>query len=403
ALVAAARLAADVDAEAKALLSAASALSWVDRERCLVAVDEAAALCRFIGEDLLRAHVRGYCGYWHFLLRSWRDQDAEACAHAVQTAREANDRPLMSLHTPRYALFQALRSEYSEAVRLAREGMRLAVETGDPFDYMLCHFCAAWGLLHEGEWAGMLRVLESGMKAAERNGHRLWDLLFHVEVGWLHQRAFSYESSLRICEHLLTKGAGKSFPLSHLMILVLEAFAYLGLERWEQARQSFAEIASITGRGRILMDWMWQRQLQYGYAVYWFAQDDLGKAKAEAEELCRQAEHPRERTLLALGHRMLAKIASHEGDLKSCHAHLAQAIEVVAHGQAPLAAWQVYETAAQLLPGNSTGYWVRSAHILECLMEQIAGERDLRESLAGSERVKNILAFAGSTAVTVGR
>src|SRR5205085_3972313 len=55
------------DQEAAARLYEASALSWVDREGCLAAVDGAVALVPRLDGPLPRAHVRGWAAYWNLL------------------------------------------------------------------------------------------------------------------------------------------------------------------------------------------------------------------------------------------------------------------------------------------------------------------------------------------------
>src|SRR5262249_35415336 len=53
--------------EVKALIHLSTALSWVDRERCLSAARRFVALSRGLDDQLLIAHADGCWGYWHVL------------------------------------------------------------------------------------------------------------------------------------------------------------------------------------------------------------------------------------------------------------------------------------------------------------------------------------------------
>src|SRR5262249_51152197 len=91
-LVEFARVHDQVDQEGKALLYLASALTWIDREGRRQALEVADCLADRMVDDLLRAHVRGYCAFWNLQELGWRAQDAQACADAVDIARRAGNR-----------------------------------------------------------------------------------------------------------------------------------------------------------------------------------------------------------------------------------------------------------------------------------------------------------------------
>jgi tetratricopeptide (TPR) repeat protein len=100
----------EFEVEVSALLYFGNALLWFDRERSLAAGEQAVKLSRQLKNTLLQAHARSYWGHWYSLVREWRDEDARACAEAVQAARQAGDRTLLSLHVSRYAYFQYAQS-----------------------------------------------------------------------------------------------------------------------------------------------------------------------------------------------------------------------------------------------------------------------------------------------------
>jgi tetratricopeptide (TPR) repeat protein len=159
--------------EVKALFHLCSALSWVDLGRCLATVEQAAERSHGLQDEFFQVHAGGSAAYWHLLLHGWRDEDAQASAQAIEAARRSGDRALQSLHLPRYAYFQSLRSEYQAACRTILEGRQLAFEVNSPFDSMLGQFFEAWALLHMGQWGKLLKTLTEAIEMAEKNGHQL--------------------------------------------------------------------------------------------------------------------------------------------------------------------------------------------------------------------------------------
>ena len=103
---------------------------------------------------------------------------------------------------------------------------------------------------------------------------------------------------------------------------------------------------------RLIMDWILSMPLSLEWSKYWLAQRELGRARMEAERLCLMASMPGERTYLALGRWMLAKIALAEGEGDRAKAELSRALDVLEEAEAPLAAWQVYALAAEFHEGE---------------------------------------------------
>src|SRR4030095_11708313 len=94
-----------VEDEARAVGHQATALSWVDRERCLATAERFVALSRDLTDELLEAHVRGCWGYWQALFIGWDDEHLEALEQAITMARRSGDRTMMGLHLARLSFF----------------------------------------------------------------------------------------------------------------------------------------------------------------------------------------------------------------------------------------------------------------------------------------------------------
>src|SRR3989442_13812052 len=90
------------DVEARALLELGGALSWIDRDRSLAAVEQALVLAPGLPDEALRAHVGGVDGCQRILLGCWRDEHAEARRLATDPGRPAGARRRLSLHAGRH-------------------------------------------------------------------------------------------------------------------------------------------------------------------------------------------------------------------------------------------------------------------------------------------------------------
>jgi tetratricopeptide (TPR) repeat protein len=126
--------------------------------------------------------------------------------------------------------------------------------------------------------------------------------------------------------------------------------------------------------------------LHHALSEYWLSQAAFEPARQEAKRLCELAEQPGERTYLALGKSVLAKTALAEQQWEQAEAELLQALAVLEGAEAPLAAWRVYASAAQLYEqrGRCTEarqYWTRSAAVRTRLADSLGNARELRQSL----------------------
>jgi DNA-binding winged helix-turn-helix (wHTH) protein len=375
-----------VNEEVKAWLAAASALSWVDRGRCRAALERAVALSSKVTDALLRAHTRAYWGHWYARFRGWREEDAAACTTVIAAARQAGERGLLSLHVARFCYFQYARSDYQEVCRTAEEGLPLALDAGQHFDYLYCQYYRAQALLHLGRWGDMLHILRDGLHMAERNGHHLARQLLQLAMAWLHEQAGDFASARALCEHVLAQAQETQHTTGYFFSLLLLGCAHHGLGQAEHAWHCFNAILQQIEHDPDALEWIFQLPLRYALSEYWLSQAAFDPARQEAERLCELAAQPGERTYLALGKSVLAKIALAEQQWELAEAELSQALAVLEGADVPLAAWRVYATAAQLYEqrGRSTEakrYWTRSAAVCTRLADSLGNARELRQSL----------------------
>jgi DNA-binding winged helix-turn-helix (wHTH) protein/tetratricopeptide (TPR) repeat protein len=382
------------DEEARALLELSGALSWIDRDRSLAAVEQALALTPSLSDEALKAHVRGYGGCQRILLGGWRDEDAEACRIAIDAVRRAGERRLLSLHVGRYAHLCSYQADYRAACRTAEEGLRLALEVSDAYHYMTCQFHRAWALLHLGEWRELRGVLRDGWEMAERNGHRRWARGFRFQAAWLLTHVGNFAGARSLCE--LERLPGEEVQMDRLLGAIVLGFAHLGLKRYAAALRAFQEVTTQSTLMRSIL----QMPLRLGFGHYWLARRQFGRACEQLEELCRLAATSGERTYLALGRQALAEAALAQRDLPAAERELSEALHALHGFEVPLAEWRVCATAARAelargRPVKADAYWIRSAAVLDRLAVSLEDDADLHRSFLSQATVQTVRRKAG--------
>ena len=375
--------------EVKALAHLATVLSWVDRERCLVAAERSLALSHDITDELLKRHVRGCWGYWHVLFLGWGDDHMESLAAAVAAARTANDREMLGLHLARYSFLECLRSDYAGAIRTAEEGAQIGLQTSDAHSYLLAQYFEAWALLHEGRWGEMRRILDHGLKMAERNQHTRWAVLFLLELGWLHEQCFDFENALQMCRQAHEQAKKIQHPYTEVLSLILLGLAHIGLEQQDEAFRCLSEAGKRLARERILMDWVLRILLHHALSRYWLAKGKPAEARQDAERVFELASRSGEATYLALAHLLIAEIAIESRDWNAADVALTQSMKVIEEVNAPLAEWRVWAAAAKLHEQKGRIEEAaldrqRGLEVLNRLAESLDETDSLRHSLLGS-------------------
>jgi DNA-binding winged helix-turn-helix (wHTH) protein/tetratricopeptide (TPR) repeat protein len=385
------------DEEARARLELAGALSWIDRDGSLAAVEQAVALVPRLSDEALQAHVRGFGGCQRILLRGWRDEDAEACRLAIDAVRHAGERRLLSLHVGRYAHLRSYQAQYRAACRTAEEGLRLALEVSDAYLYMMCQFHRAWALLHLGDWRELRGVLRDGLRMAERNGHRLWARGFRFQTAWLLTHVGNFESARALCEQ--ERPPSEEVQMDQLLGSVVLGFAYLGQKRHAAALRAFHEVTAQSTLMRSIL----HLPVRLGLGQYWLARRQLGRAREQMTELCRLAAASGERTYLALGHHGLAEAAFARRDWPAAERELSAALHAIDGYEVPLAEWRVCATAAraELQRGRrakADAYWTRSAAVLDRLADSLKDDADLHRSFVAQPAVHMVHRHARAVA-----
>jgi DNA-binding winged helix-turn-helix (wHTH) protein len=398
ALAAFARQQGRADHEARALFYLASAVFAVDGDRCLAAAQRAVALGGDVGDELFQARTRGSSGYWHSILRGWRPDDARACAEAAAAAQRNPDRALLSLLLARSSYFERLGGNYRAAVATAEEGSRLALEVGDAYEYLFCQYSRSQALLLLGHWADMLEAAAMGGQMAQTNGSRLWRVFFELATTSLHLQALDVDDAAARARRAIDEAREIRHPYCELLGLILLASAELHRGDAEAAHDCLAMVASRMEAGGP-RDFYLRMPLLHGLSEYWLERSDIDRAHGAAAELWEMAAQPGERTWMALGARMLARAGAARGDRDGAQAEIDRALGVLEGADAPLAAWRVHATAAELCEGRGDldqagRRWQASADAVRQLAASLPAHPALRRRFLESSLAQRIMVSA---------
>ena len=384
----------DADAEARALLHAASAFSWVERQRCPETFEKAIALIPQLQSDLLKAHVRAYWGYWHSRFLRWRREDEQASEEAINAAREAGERAFLSMHVARYTYYLCLRSDYESACSTAEEGSWLTLEAGDGFDYLYCFFYWAWALLHGGQWGKLREVLKTATDFAAKNGQNILGALLELANAWLYVNALDFNRALDTCNRILSQTRDSRHETGNFLGLILQGTTLTELGEYETALTSFQRIEERLEHDHGMMELIFRLPFQYGLSRCLLGLGELDRAREAAGTLCEQAGISGERTYLALAHKTLAEIALEGNDANRAAQEIEQALKLLMDSLVPLAEWRVHETAAKVYEktgqvDSAVQQWTQRSDILRQLAGSLNQSDDLRESLLNAASKEN--------------
>jgi len=372
--------------ELRALMEQGRVYYWMDRPRCLALVTEAVERARDLQDEMIEIQIRGSYAGWHNTLQGWSEHYIWDCQRAMDMARATQNRDLLNSSLTLHSSFEYARADYRSAIAIAREAIEIAQNKGDALQYMVCEALCVRSLLHLGEWGKARRHVANALQMAERNGNVFAIIHFTLQMSWLHEQAFDYHGALSLCQAAMERMHDQRDASNAFFGLIRLSSAHLGLRQYSEAFESFAQGNQLLDACQGLMDWYLRPLFHLGFGEYWLTQNEWEKAEEQANKLCALSALPPDPTYLALGHRLLAEVAIGQKALDKASVEVEQALSYLRKTEAPLAAWQVYATAAELESrrecfSEADAYRQRSAKILRSLAESMDEADSLRQSV----------------------
>ena len=383
-------------ATVEALLLAASALTWFDREACLAAAEDAERLAPAIHHDIV-VYARGYSAYWYLLWGPWQAADAQDCEAALTLARASQDPLRLFSMLPRCAYVRLAEGRYAAAAAVAREGSTRALAANDAFGRMVCQFYGVWAELLQGSWGGADELLAESLQLAERNGHRSWEMLFAALRAWLLREAGAPAEARRAAWQAVQAARAFAVPFAELIAETQLGLAMLDLDDARGALEILEGLDARLEREPMLMAAAWRMPIHIGTSAAHRRLKAWTKAEDEAERARELAARSGERTWLALGWLASAELALDHGNQEQVRAAIDEALAAVGNGDAPTAAWRVHASAAAIAAADGQAeraldQRTRAAAVIRQLADSLIATSDLRRTFLDRPEVQAILA-----------
>lgn len=370
-----------LDWQARGLSGLAGMLTWLDPLRAIEFGERAARAANQHADEPLKTQTRGLLGLLRCLFGStWQPADAEACLAALPAEIGDGDRRKWNWCS-RGVHIHALQGDYERSLVVARKGSLFALSQNDMSDYLSMRYQASGALFFLGRFGDSLTVLSDAMKIAERNADVGWMIMLGVGQACVEAQCFSYTSAMERCEQALAfarRSPVRLVPLE-LMSHALLALSSVGLGRLDEASAAVRNLESVGPRSFNVRLTAFIAKLELALAHEQI--DAIGEA---ATALLQLTEPPGEPTGIVWARQALALVAFKQRRWKEADSELAQAESMLAKKTAPLAAWRLYRTAAEIYEAQSrlddaNRARNRCAEVLKGIEDSLVGWDSLRQ------------------------
>jgi tetratricopeptide (TPR) repeat protein len=345
-----------IEVEVRALVEMAYPLAWISSERSMEVIDQALRLSESQQDPLMRARTRARSMVRRILVRGWDTEDAEACRAALADIRRLGTREDLAWDTIDSSWVELTSSHYRKAYRDTAESLAVLKEVHDehshlnyPAAHRLCEYIGCWSLMLLGEWGSALREFDAAITLAERNADRNGGGTLLLVRCLAQVLALDFAGAQAACASV-SPSPDRSLPtFPRHFWLTLDGAAAAGLGDDETALERLLTVREEMDRQPQLLDWYWGLLQRWALAGLWLSRGDLDRAREEGELLVADAGATAERTWQALAWDVNARIALTGGDPRQARDLIEGGLAAIDGVEAPVAAWQVHATAAEVL------------------------------------------------------
>ena len=369
-----------------ALVHQAAPMSFLDPDACTAVCERAAQVS--VGQDhLLRARAELLASSWPILFNGWNKQDSAACCEAMARIRTAakglREESTADDHIL-YAHVLCTESKYELAIENVEVAFPKLVETQHMWEYL--YTAKAHALLWLGSLGDAYNLLCKGLDLCEKNGNLPWARIFSDSIALLKFHSFDFEGARRDCLEHVQGGTGGISGLHTSMSMTTLGLSEIEFENPEQAVKYLEGVCGRSVYPKVFMDWYWRIIARCGLAHAWLESGDIKRAKIETEALFEATNTCGNVVMRALAWDASARVAMAGGDNQFADESLRNAFALLDNGRAPIAAWRIYATAANLArhkrePVAAEEHRKAAFKIIACLGDSYQAGHPLRETL----------------------
>lgn len=392
-----------VDIEAKALVDLSLPVARRDGKRALELLDLALRASEAQRDPLLRAQTRSTCMVRRISIRGWSEEDAAECARALAEIRRLGTTHDVARHVLDATLIDFFSSRYRDARRAADDSLTcLLAESGEKY-YLpdaVSHWTrdavVPWGLTYLGEWDAALQDLDAGIVRAERNADTNVMHTLRLNRALVQVFAMDFSSARAICDDALPHLDPPALAAQRRYCLAIAGAAEAGLGNHERALERLLTVREEAESGMVVFDWYRWLMVQWALTNLWLSKHDFVSARTEAELFLAHAGATAERTWQALACEANARIALATRDPARAEEYIGRALATLEGFEAPVAAWQVHATAADVARARADAAAVihhrkSSRDIILRLGASLDADPVMRQAFLGAPAIARVL------------
>ena len=328
----------------RALTWAMCPLGFIDPDRGIAALDQAAKSSAAFTDPLLSARTQLLAAVFRLVFDDWRQQDAELSLAAYEESRRLAESGSFSLQQMIYAHVLVLRGQYREVVQSYDGDVSQADRAGNPIAFFITQSARTTALLRMGHLGEVLRGARAGIALAKKNGTS--SLMYNFREAWLRMLLFDFAGARQICDALSEEASFGSF-VGQQQCLGRIAAGYMELERKEYtgALEQFTQAGESAATQKFFLRWAWRLTAEMEAGNAWLLAGNIPNARASADNYLQSALSTADPHLRALAWDLKARVAMAENDWASARKHIHCAIAIVEEFEVLVAAWQSYATA----------------------------------------------------------
>jgi hypothetical protein len=331
------------DRQIHALLEMSFSLVMVDYRRALAAIEEAQAVNSSAGDPVAGALIDGYRAFFTIYVVGWSQELADVFWAALPRMKSLTDARMQSRIPWMESGIQAFAGKYGAACEKAEESRQMARKGGVFFEYFIALLYLNWASLHRGDLGQALRVARDGAKTAALNGSPLPLFWLTVRENWARMEAGDYIGPLAAYAQLATDSV---VPLFRSTLHFWWGSARLGNNDYDGAWEYLQRAQDTVDQGDVAFQL--RCPLLDARARCALARGEFFQADNLARELLQLATKNHEPSYAARGYRILAELASLEGNYHAAADEIARSLAALEGCEAWTIEWQAHATAAQV-------------------------------------------------------
>jgi hypothetical protein len=330
------------DRRIRALLELTIASAIIDYRQGVAGMEEAQSAQSLTGDPALSAMVDVYRAFFQIYMFGWKQEYADLFQSALPRVKSSTDVRLQSRVAWMESAVLTFAGEYGAACQKAEQSLQTSRKAGIYFEYFVALLHVNWASLR-GDLGLAIRIAKDGAQSAARNGSSLPLLWFSVRENWARMEAGEFERTLAVYEQHAAR-LGPDTPPHHHPLYMWLGMARLGNGDFDGGWEAL-EKASVS---RNEVGYQVSYPLLDTLARCALARRDLRQSRELADELLQRAIEYRQPDYAARGHRLLAELATLDGDYATAAAQIRHSLEALEGRECWNVEWQVHATAAHV-------------------------------------------------------